>query len=101
MAQTKSTLQITAILEKLFEEHFDKKPESIEPCRGLRSRSEQARRRKCAGKGQRVWNDDQRGKKIAGCEHQDCTLTRDRELSEQQRRREQVVDQQRRSSSRL
>lgn len=31
MAQTKSTVQITAILEKLFEEHFDKKPESIEP----------------------------------------------------------------------
>lgn len=42
-----------------------------------------------------MWNDDQRGEKIAGREHQDCTLARDRELSEQQRRREQVVDQQR------
>lgn len=30
MTPSKSTIQVTAILEKLFEEHFEKKPESIE-----------------------------------------------------------------------
>ena len=31
MTSVKSTVNVTALLEKLFEEHFESKPETIEP----------------------------------------------------------------------
>jgi hypothetical protein len=65
----------------------------VPPARGgLQPGAEQALRRKSARKGQRVWDNDQRGKEKATRKHQKCAPAHNGELRKQQGRGNEFVE---------